>query len=175
MSNLLDSSREEQSRMRTPENPSEKPDPSVLLIIVGLDTLAEGAVRASNTVRGAAILTTALRSLTRLSRVYGSFLSTMLVNTSGLGSSGTSVHTARHVQQSNAQRNVGSYQDDGIHSIFHPSEIPLLPSLLMRTLDQGTDTHILVSRTRTASVIEVIKDRVGDGLGKWCIWDKWAK
>lgn len=176
VSSLLDRSRGEQSRKRSHGGTTKTTDFSILLIVAGLDTLAEGAVRASNTVRGAAILTTALRSLTQLSRVHSSFLSVMLVNTSGLGSSGTSLSTANNAQQTNMRRDAGfSYQDDGIHSIFHPTETPLLPSLLMRTLDQGIDTHILLSATRTAKVIEVIKDRVGEGIGKWCIWDRRAK
>ncbi|PLB52798.1 hypothetical protein P170DRAFT_507540 [Aspergillus steynii IBT 23096] len=179
VSNLLDRSEEERSQTHNSERPPETETtthPSVLLIIAGLDTLAEGAVRASNTVRGAAILTTALRSLTQLSRLHGSFLSVMLVNTGGLGSSGAFSNNANNAQQTNPRRDVGfSYQDDGIHSIFHTSETPLLPSLLMRTLDQGIDTHLLLSRSRTATVVEVIKDRVGEGIGKWCIWDRRGK
>ncbi|KAK1139867.1 hypothetical protein N8T08_011112 [Aspergillus melleus] len=172
VSKLLDRSREERARMQSSEQSSESTDSSVLLIVVGLDTLGEAAVRASNTVRGAAILTTTLRSLTHLSRVHSSFLSVMLVNTNGLGSFGTFASTSNSTQQSNSRR---GHQDDGIHSIFHTSESPLLPSLLMRTLDQGIDTHLLLSMTSTAPVVEVIKDRVGEGAGKWCIWDKRAK
>lgn len=50
----------------------------------------------------------------------------------------------------------------------------LLPSLLMKTLDQGVDTHLMVSRERGRAGrvgVEVIKDRVGDGLGMRCVWD----
>ncbi|KAH8426891.1 uncharacterized protein LDX57_004617 [Aspergillus melleus] len=172
VSNLLDRSREERARTQNSEQLSEPNDASVLLIVAGLDTLAEAAVRASNTLRGAAILTTALRSLTHLSRVHSSVLSVMLVNTNGLGSFGTSANAPNHTQQSKSRRD---HQDDGIHSIFHTSESPLLPSLLMRTLDQGIDTHLLLSMTTTATVVEVIKDRVGESVGKWCIWDKRAK
>jgi hypothetical protein len=40
----------------------------------------------------------------------------------------------------------------------------------MKTLDQGIDTHILLSDVKATQVAEVIKDRVGTGLGKWGIW-----
>ncbi|KAI9045484.1 uncharacterized protein KD926_007899 [Aspergillus affinis] len=172
ISDMLDRSRDERARRQSSGQSSEHSGSSVLLIVAGLDTLAEAAVRASNTVRGAAILTTALRSLTHLSRVHSSFLSVMLVNTNGLGSFGTFANAPNYMQQSNPRKD---YQDDGIHSIFHTSESPLLPSLLMRTLDQGIDTHLLLSMTTTATVVEVIKDRVGEGVGNWCIWDRRAK
>jgi hypothetical protein len=46
----------------------------------------------------------------------------------------------------------------------------LLSTLLMKTLDQGIDTHIMLSDVKAAQVAEVIKDRLGTGLGKWGIW-----
>lgn len=49
-----------------------------------------------------------------------------------------------------------------------PRPIAPYPSLLARTLDQGFDTHLLISRVQGRIVIEVAKDRVGDHLGRWC-------
>lgn len=60
----------------------------VVFIIAGLDTLVEGVIRASNPMKGAAVLNAALRELTGLSRVYARFLSVVLVNTGGLGIAG---------------------------------------------------------------------------------------
>lgn len=143
-----------------------------MLVVVGLDTLAEGVVRASNPARGAAMLASTLRILTRMSRTHSDFLSVILVNTSGLGSA----HVEFDQQGSNkrniapSQQDVRSSRDDAIHSIFQMPGYPLLSNLLMRTLDQGIDTHILLSDVKYARVAEVIKDRTGSGLGKWGIW-----
>lgn len=128
----------------------------VVLIIAGLDTLVESVIRASNPIKGTAVLNAASRTFTRLSREYAAFLSVLLVNTTGLGpGTGTGDVVAD-----------GDYQGEQLSV--------LLPSLLMKTLDQGTDTHLLVSRERGRAKgvgVEVIKDRVGDWLGRRCVWD----
>jgi hypothetical protein len=140
-----------------------------LLLIAGLDTLTEDIIRASNPVKGAAALTALLRSLTQLSRVHGSHLAVMLVNTRGLGpSTGFRPGPGGERQQAAAP-----VDDQGVYSMFHAeTSTPLLPSLLVRTLDQGIDTHLLLSRVKADRVVEVIKDRVGEGVGRWCIWDE---
>lgn len=125
----------------------------VVFVIAGLDTLVEGVIRASNPVKGAAVLNAALRELTGLARVYARFLSVVLVNTGGLGMAGGASGGAGAV-----------HQDYSLSS--------LLPSLLQKTLDQGVDKHLLVSRAGGGSsgrVVDVIKDRVGGGLGMRCI------
>ncbi|KAJ5384463.1 hypothetical protein N7517_002374 [Penicillium concentricum] len=145
----------------------------IVLIIVGLDTLAEGVIRASNPARGAAVLTATLRTLTRLSRVHASHLSIILVNTNGLGTMRPKWDKNQPLT-GNPTRDSAVRQplEDGIHSVFH-SDIPsLFPTLLMKTLDQGTDTHLLLSDVRGAQIVEVIKDRVGTSLGKWGIWNE---
>lgn len=117
----------------------------VVFIIAGLDTLVEGVIRASNPVKGAGVLNAVLRELNSLTRLYARFLSVVLVNTNGLGMA-------------------GQQQDYSLSA--------LLPSLLQKTLDQGIDRHLLVSRVgRGASgrAIDVIKDRVGVGLGMRCV------
>lgn len=147
-------------------------NPAIILVVAGLDTLAEGVVRASNPARGAAVLASTLRILTRMSRTYSSFLSVMLVNTNGLGP-----HVEVEHEGSNGRAAFGTGEvdarptdHDGIHSIFQLPGSSLLSTLLMRTLDQGIDTHILLSDVKYARVAEVIKDRTGAGLGKWGIW-----
>ncbi|KAJ5609113.1 hypothetical protein N7528_009680 [Penicillium herquei] len=151
-----------------------EPDQStsiIILAVVGLDTLAEGVVRASNPARGAAVLASTLRLLTRLSRTHSDFLSVMLVNTHGLGSA-----YVEFDQQGSNRQNIAvtedtrSIRDDGIHSIFQKPGTPLLSNLVMRTLDQGIDTHILLSDVKYTHVAEVIKDRTGTSLGKWGTW-----
>jgi hypothetical protein len=146
-----------------------------LLLIVGLDTLTEDIIRASNPVKGAAALTAALRTLTQLSRVLGSHLVVMLVNTRGLGPApgfrlGTGAGAGVERQQVSRGDFRASVEDEGVYSMFHAeTSTPLLPSLLMRTLDQGIDTHVLVSMVKEDCVVEVVKDRVGAGVGRWCI------
>jgi hypothetical protein len=144
-------------------------DHPVLLIIAGLDTLAEGVVRASNPGRGAAVLAATLRTLTQLSRMHASFLAVMLVNTTGLGalSPGPGPGSGDQDQRETRQ----TRDDSSIHSAFRQSGSSLFPSLMLRTLDQGIDTHLLLSTVRNTPVVEIIKDREGDGLGKWCVWD----
>lgn len=137
--------------------PNQDPHP-IVLIIAGLDTLVESVIRASNPIKGTAVLNAALRTLSRLSREYAAFLSVLLVNTSGLGM-GTGMGTDVAVAD-------GDYQGEQLSM--------LLPSLLMKTLDQGTDTHLLVSRERGRAGkvgVEVIKDRVSDWLGRRCVWN----
>lgn len=148
-------------------------DHPVLFIIAGLDSLAEGVIRASNPVKGTAMLTAVLRTLTRLTRTHASFLSVVLINTSPLGAVVGSSNLQRDSQQPVAQSE-GDFQsrDEGIQSIFHGAGRSLFPNLLMRTLDQGIDTHLLLSTVQRAQIVEVIKDRVGDGTGKWCVWDE---
>ncbi|KAL4866148.1 hypothetical protein BDV12DRAFT_187659 [Aspergillus spectabilis] len=158
----------------------ETPVPSpTLLIITGLDTLTESVIRASNAVRGTAVLGSVLRSLTRLSRMHCSFLSVFLVNTSGVGPWFRECAHDQAQAQAQGQRDTEissniARKDGGseIQSMFNVTDSPLFPTLLMRTLDQGIDTHLLISRTRGVPVIEVIKDRVGDGVGKWCVWER---
>jgi hypothetical protein len=139
------------------------------LIVAGLDTLTEAVIRASNAMRGTAVLSSALRTSTQLSRMHRPDLSILFVNTSGVGPIVRDNSEGRLPQ---SQRDPGSQQApaDGLQSMFSVTDGPLFPSLLMRTLDQGIDTHLLMSNTRKVPVVEVIKDRVGSGVGKWCTW-----
>ncbi|KAI7977946.1 hypothetical protein EIK77_009486 [Talaromyces pinophilus] len=160
--------------------------PTTLLIIEGLDTMAEDVIHNSNAMRGSAILTPVLRTLTHLSRKHASFLSVLLVNTIALGS----------LQQQTQSQQISATQTSpgdagvrtttmgtagGLHSAFardytqgksqHEGQVqPLLNTLLSRTLDQGIDVHLLLQVKRGQTLVEVIKDRTGDGLGKWSVW-----
>ncbi|RAL01745.1 uncharacterized protein BO80DRAFT_454747 [Aspergillus ibericus CBS 121593] len=151
----------------TPSPSPSSPSHPTLIIIAGLDTLAEGVIRASNAVRGAAMLTSVLRTLTQLTRMHLSRFSVMLVNTSGLGTLTAQSTTPGRYTGSLAQ----IAQGDGIYSAFrgHGGDVSLFPSLLMRTLDQGVDTHLLISSVGRVSVVEVIKNRVGGHVGRWCV------
>ncbi|KAJ5749122.1 uncharacterized protein N7511_010818 [Penicillium nucicola] len=173
----------EQKRQEARNNPESETHHSssdaIMLIVVGLDYLIEGVIRASNPGKGVAKLTAALRSLTTLSRAHDSHLSIVLVNMSGLGpfypDLGRNSHStgSPHVHASVNSRGDDSVKalDYAIHSVFH-SEILLFPNLIMKTLDQGTDTHFLVSDVRRVQVLEVIKDRIGGSLGKWGVWNE---
>ncbi|KAE8141117.1 hypothetical protein BDV38DRAFT_279563 [Aspergillus pseudotamarii] len=164
---------EQESRQNHQAESTGNSDCSIFLLIAGLDTLTEGVVRASSIVRGTAILSNILRTLTQLSRMHSPYLSVMLINTSGLGTMTSNMHVAPGQMQQ--RRNPGykpqTSLEDGLQSIFHASE-RLFPSLLMRTLEQGIDAHLLLSTVKSAHVVEVIKDRVGNGVGRWCMWDK---
>ncbi|RAK71889.1 uncharacterized protein BO72DRAFT_453261 [Aspergillus fijiensis CBS 313.89] len=139
-----------------------------IVLVAGLDTLAEGVVRTSNAARGAAALTAALRTLTHLTRTGPAAVSVLLVNTSGLG---TAAANADYASGSIAMQDEASSLESGVRSAFGANGASLFPSLLMRTLDQGLDTHILVSTIKGSGVVvEVIKDRLGEGIGKWCVW-----
>lgn len=150
--------------------------PSIVLIVAGLDTLAEGIVRASSPLKGAAVLAATLRILTRISRAYASFLCVILVNTSGLGLArlepDRQPESVKQPGHARGEDDSPSSADGKIHSIFHAVGPPLLSNLLMKTLDRGIDTHILLSDVKAVPVAEVIKDRAGSGLGKWGLWDR---
>ncbi|OOQ87889.1 hypothetical protein PEBR_15061 [Penicillium brasilianum] len=153
------------------DNPAELTQP-VILIVVGLDTLAEGVIRASNPVRGTALLAATQQNLTRMARAYASWLSIILINTSGLGTVHFDSNQLPDLNQTKKPNDEDARPsgDDGIHSIFQTPGTSLLSTLLMRTLDQGIDTHILLSDVKATQIAEVIKDRIGFGLGKWGIW-----
>lgn len=172
------------------DNEESRQPPTTLLIIEGLDTMAEDVIHNSNAMRGSAILTPVLRTLTHLSRTHTSFLSILLVNTTALGSSAYSQQQTQPQQISETQTSSGDAGGGrtttmgaagGLHSAFardytqgqsrHEGQVqPLLNTLLSRTLDQGIDTHLLLQVKRGQTLVEVIKDRTGDGLGKWCLW-----
>lgn len=126
------------------------------------------------------MLAAVLRSLTRLTRVHSSFLSVLLVNVSGVGGVGVSYSSTLQIAKDRgttaaagaaaAGAAAASSSDCGVQSMFHPG-MALFPSLLLRTLDQGVDTHLLMSTVQNVRVVEVIKDRGGGGTGKWCVWD----
>lgn len=173
VSEVLDEIQQKREQQRQTAEASSSSENPIILIVAGLDTLTEGVIRASNPARGAAVLTATLRTLTHLSRVHASHLSTILVNTNGLGTMNpewdknqpSTGNTTTHGDSAARQP-----LEDGIHSIFH-SDIPLFPTLLMKTLDQGIDTHMLLSDLRGAQIVEVIKDRAGTSLGKWGVWN----
>ncbi|KAG2412109.1 hypothetical protein HFD88_009665 [Aspergillus terreus] len=168
VSRALDRYYEEQRRQTPRDAVPAEPCP-VLLIIAGLDSLTEGVVRASNTVRGAAVLTTVLRSLTQLVRLHRSCLSVMLVNTAGVGTVAPA-SPVQPAQRARADSDRPPSHEDGLYSVFRATDAPLFPSLLMRLMDQGIDSHLLISTVKGTCVIEVIKDRVGDNVGKWSVW-----
>lgn len=166
--------------IKAQRNPPKKEVYPVLLIIAGLDSLTEAVIRSSNPVKGTAMLAAVLRSLTRLTRVHSSFLSVLLVNVSGVGGVGVSYSSTLQIAKDRgttaaagaaaAGAAAASSSDCGVQSMFHPG-MALFPSLLLRTLDQGVDTHLLMSTVQNVRVVEVIKDRGGGGTGKWCVWD----
>lgn len=183
----------EQHRRTSVEDSEEDKDteescqpPTTLLIIEGLDTMAEDVIHNSNAMRGSAILTPVLRTLTHLSRTHISFLSILLVNTTALGSLQQQTQPQQISATQTSAVDVGGRTTTegtagGLYSAFardythgksqHEGQVqPLLNTLLSRTLDQGIDTHLLLQVRRGQSLVELIKDRTGDGLGKWCVW-----
>ncbi|KAJ5155795.1 hypothetical protein N7492_008598 [Penicillium capsulatum] len=170
VSESLQKTQEMRQKSNSLEKSSDALGPSVMLLVAGLDTLAEGVIRKSNPAKGTAVLAATLRSLTRMTRAHASGLSTILVNTNGLGAHGPPPNAANQTKPEDDEGSAA--RDDGVHSIFQMPGSTLLSNLLMRTLDEGIDTHILLSDVKSAQVAEVIKDRVGTGLGKWGIWGR---
>ncbi|CAI7678711.1 unnamed protein product [Penicillium pancosmium] len=167
----VSSSLKKLGRSRQQQADNTRNNQPVILIVVGLDTLAEGVIRASNPVRGTALLSATLRNLNRMSRAHAPYLSTILVNTNGIGPAAfESIHQQGPNRIKPQDEDTRPSWDDGIHSVFQKPGSSLLSSLLMKTLDQGIDTHILQSDIKTSQVAEVIKSRVGPGLGKWSVW-----
>ncbi|KAL4906241.1 hypothetical protein BDW74DRAFT_177259 [Aspergillus multicolor] len=172
---------ETQSETQTQNHSGDQPETKTVLVIAGLDTLTEAVIRSSNAVRGTAVLTSLLRTITQMSRMHRGYLSVLLVNTAGVGPS-PSLYQAQGRNQRENDTHSGNGGGSDIQSMFY-SDGPLFPSLLMKTLDQGIDTHLLVSTTASmtpqqrrniATVVEVVKDRVGCGLGRWYVWDEEA-
>ncbi|KAL4969605.1 uncharacterized protein BDV14DRAFT_164854 [Aspergillus stella-maris] len=170
------SQEQEQEGVQDQQSPTEN-----VLIIVGLDSLTDSIIRSSSALRGAAVLAGALRTVTGFSRGCKGGLSVLLVNTSLVGpspyqSQANRTHNQPHHPQCGFEGNAtgttgsGGGSAAGIQSAFTAPDTNLFPSLLMKTLDQGVDTHLLLSRDRGENVVEVIKDRVGEGSGKWCVW-----
>lgn len=178
VSNSLHGIQEERERSFNEKGTAESSRYPVVFIIAGLDTLADSVIRTSNPGKGAAILTAALRSLTQLSRMHAPFLSVMLVNTNGIGALNAAPHVPSGTspgrqQEDGREQGDTRARNDSIQSVFHQPEVSsLFPTLLMRTLDHGIDTHLLLSNFKDTPVLEVIKDRVGDGVGKWCAWSE---
>jgi hypothetical protein len=196
VSDAISNIREQHRRTSVEDQEEDKDDndegrqpPTTLLIIEGLDAMAEDVIHNSNAMRGSAILTPVLRSLTHLSRTHTFFLSCLLVNTTALGSTMYSQQQTQPQQISATQTSPGDAGGrttmmstaGALHSVFardytqgkslHEGQVqPLLNTLLSRTLDQGIDTHLLLQVRRGQALVEVIKDRTGDGLGKWCVW-----
>lgn len=171
VSDSLQKLQEQRQTRRYADSPVELESP-VIFLIAGLDTLAEAVVRASNPLRGTALLGAILRSVNLLARTYAPWLSVILVNTSGLGPAQYDISQPVDGNPSERARKEATKipGEDSIHSVFSSPGGPLLWTLLMKTLDQGIDTHILLSDVKAAQVAEVIKDRTGAGLGKWGIW-----
>ncbi|KAI2792726.1 hypothetical protein POX_b02768 [Penicillium oxalicum] len=171
VSDSLQKLQEQRQTRRSADSPVELESP-VIFLIAGLDTLAEAVVRASNPLRGTALLGAILRSVNLLARTYAPWLSVILVNTSGLGPAQYDISQPVDGNPSERARKEATKipGEDSIHSVFSSPGGPLLWTLLMKTLDQGIDTHILLSDVKAAQVAEVIKDRTGVGLGKWGIW-----
>lgn len=159
--------------------------PTTLVIIEGLDTMSEDVIHNSNAMRGSAVLTHVLRTLTHLSRTHTSFLSILLINKTALGSSQQQTQSQQIPSTQTSPSDTGGRTTataaGGLHSAFardythqksqHEGQVQqLLNTLLSRTLDQGVDTHLLLQVKRGQTLVEVIKDRTGDGLGKWCVW-----
>ncbi|EEH44414.2 uncharacterized protein PADG_00703 [Paracoccidioides brasiliensis Pb18] len=160
----------------------------ILLLIEGIDQSLEETIRFSNPGAAQARLIPLLRTLTVLSRTYASFLSVILVNsislpyipsidlarervsTDGNDTNAWKRQHRQHSQQLDLQQQQQHHLNVPVHSIFakipertnhHSKKIALSTYLspLARSLDQGCDVHLLVSRVEGQMVIEVAKDR----------------
>jgi hypothetical protein len=127
-----------------------------VLYIEGLATMIEGTQRRSGLVQADALLSSLLRSLTHLSRTHPCLLTIV-----GL------------------QLGKDSKGDDAIQFAFAGatvSDLRMQPGgALGRTMEAALDVLVVVhdahdAATTGSSIVEVVKDRVGDALGEWAVW-----
>ena len=128
-----------------------------ILLVDGLCPALEAIQRKSGSVQANALASSLLRSVTHLSRSDPSLL--VLVNLEASGD-------ARGVDEltsafSSPEKSIRAVSPGG---------------MLQRTLLAGIDTVILVHETADDGskdgdvIVEVVKDRVGAGLGQWVVW-----
>ncbi len=127
-----------------------------VLYIEGLGTTIESAQRRSGVVQANALLTALLRTVTHLSRIYPHLLVVL-----GL------------------DLRLDSRVDDGIQSVFASgtgSDLRMDPrGALGRTLEGALDVVVLVHNAYGtaidgSTIVEVVKDRLGDTVGEWAVW-----
>jgi len=140
------------------ETTSSKAQVPVLIILDSVDSLLEDVTRSSGIPRALSLFVPIQRQITHLSRVYSSFLTTLMVtNTSrastfGSGRSGV----------------MGSGESTSAFA-GNPSTIGM--GIVGRSVDEGTDVQLLAEIIDKKTVVEVVKNRVGGGIGRWGIWE----
>ena len=129
-----------------------------ILYIEGLGTIIESAQRRSGIVQANALLASLLRSLTHLSRTYPYLLVLLEL-----------------------ELRLDSKVDDAVQSAFASgtgSDMTVEPrGALGRSLDGAVDVMVLVHTPHGtaidgSTIVEVVKDRMGDGVGEWAVWKR---
>jgi hypothetical protein len=167
------------------------PTPTILLL-QGLSNALSDTSRRGGPTQAAAFAANVLRSLTHLSRTHAHLL--ILVEFDLELRSPATTADARVASTSTNPPSVRRNADfNALHSAFtsqqgHSLSLVPSPTAVSSVIDSGLDTIIAVhdafGRTRThdkdaakkgvhrgkTTVVEVLKDRVGDKTGEWCLW-----
>ncbi|KAM5445259.1 hypothetical protein MaudCBS49596_007682 [Microsporum audouinii] len=185
-----------QARMKS-ENARGKEDaaePPILLLIEGMDLAVHEIIRTSDIDTAGAQLSSFLRTLTLLCQTYKSLLTVILINsiplrplppmslqlspeelqaqlragTTPVETPWTSPYTVKDMEIPVESAFDALPDRQLITASPYPPNQRL--SLLADAIGEGIDIHLVVSCVDNERIIEVVKDRVGDNLGRWDVF-----
>ncbi|KAF3491729.1 uncharacterized protein GIQ15_01246 [Arthroderma uncinatum] len=179
------------------ENDHEKEDGNeapILLLIEGMDLALRETIRASDVDGAGAQLSAFLRTLTLLCQTYNALLTIIIVNSIPLRPQ-PPMSLQLSAEELHAQLRAGTTlvetpltspyriedMETPVESVFDTPPDPRLMkaspypsnqhlSLLADVIGEGIDIHLVVSKVENERIIEVVKDRVGDNLGRWDVF-----
>ncbi|EGD84566.1 hypothetical protein H112_08276 [Trichophyton rubrum D6] len=169
-------------------------EPPILLLIEGIDVAIQETIRSSDMDTAGDRLCSFLRTLTLLCRTYKSLLAVIIANSitlrpeipkaiqmapdelrtqvrNGLTPAETALTTPYRLEDmSFPVESVFEPPDDRrlISGSPYPSGLPLFH--FADELDEGIDVHLVVSSVDNERVVEIVKDREGNNLGRWDIF-----
>ncbi|EFQ97942.1 hypothetical protein MGYG_00978 [Nannizzia gypsea CBS 118893] len=169
-------------------------EPPILLLIEGMDVAIQETIHTSDTDAAGEQLCSLLRTLTLLCRTYESLFAVIIANSIPLrpqAPKAIQMPTEDLRSQVRAGRTpietplttpyMLKDMDFPVESVFEApddrrliSGSPYLSSLQLSIfadeIDEGIDIHLAISSVDNERVVEVIKDRNGDNLGRWDVF-----
>ncbi|KAK2867872.1 hypothetical protein FQN49_003388 [Arthroderma sp. PD_2] len=168
--------------------------PPILLLIEGMDLALQEIIRVSDTDAAGAQLAAFLRTLTLLCQTYKSLLTVIIVNSIPLRPQ-PPMCLQLSPEELQAQLRAGTTlvetpltspyriedMETPVESAFDTvrdgrliTASPYPPnqalSLLADVFSEGIDIQLVVSNVENEWIVEVVKDRVGDNLGRWDVF-----
>ncbi|EZF30598.1 hypothetical protein H109_06990 [Trichophyton interdigitale MR816] len=169
-------------------------EPPILLLIEGMDVAIQETIRSSDTDTAGDRLCTFLRTLALLCGTYKSLLAVIIANSitlrpeipkaiqmapdelrtqvrNGLTPAETALTTPYRLEDMNFPvESVFEPPDDRrlISGSPYPYGLQLFP--FADELDEGIDVHLVVSGVDNERVVEIVKDREGNNLGRWDVF-----